>query len=347
MVNIAIHDIIGTWTFENLKRVVEMNKSEKKFKLLINSDGGSVIDALAMYDFIRTSDKTWFAEVEGYAHSAATILLLAVPQKNRVCNMNSRALIHNVRTDLVGYYSGDELKRLLEEVDSYQEKIAQVYEERTNLSKEDALVIMEEEKVRDAEWLLANGFVSNIKVYIGNMKKGLMRRIYNLLNIKGYEVMDEEGKLLFTTEKKLFEVGDEAEPDGTYEVKREDKTFIVVITDGVITEITEKEEEKAPNDGENAVTNEEQGEPQKDGEKEPKPEEPQEPTKEQKEIERLTQENEELKKALEDALEAIKELKANIKSNYKPQEREVNAKSPKGYTKEDLRAAYKAGKGIK
>lgn len=336
MVTIKLNDIIDNTTLSYIQSVVE-STLENEVTIDINSNGGDLNAAIAIYDYIRTTDKKWFTNIEGNCHSAAVIILLAAPLENRSANPLATSLIHQIYTPLRGDYNNNELEKIAEELKAAKERMAAIYADRTNLSLEEAIMVIEEEKERDAEWLYDNGFISKLNIYISNMKKGIIMNLKNLLGLNNFDVKDADGNVLFTTEKTEFEVGDDATPDGVFEVP---EVGTVTIVEGVITEISkaeevveepkeeEKEEVKEELNEEIPITIEEPKEEVVDEEKEALKAEVEKLKAElAKTIAAKESEVEKLKEALNDALEAIKELKSQIKSDYKPEERMVNHKA--------------------
>lgn len=352
MVTINLKEI-NSLSLRVFKETVDSNPEEKDFKIQINSNGGDLNAAFSLYDYIRTSDKNWYANIESKAHSAAIIVLLAVPYVNRTANPLATSLIHQVYLNLVGDYNGTDLDKIANDVNDVKKKMASIYADRTVLELDEAIAVIDEEKERDAEWLLDKGFISSINIY-KNMKKGLFSKIKNLLGMSNTEVKDAEGNLLFTVDEEV-KVGSAAEPDGVYEVP---EVGTVTVEDGFITKIetVKPEEEPAPEESPETPETEEVEEVKEEVEEEaPITEEVVEevPVDEEKEalkveveelkkaIEAKDNEIVELKEALQDSLEAMRELKATITSNYCPQKRVTNFKDEKLSSYDELKANMK------
>jgi ATP-dependent Clp protease protease subunit len=240
--------------------VFDENPTETEFRFNINCDGGSVHEGLRIYDVIRTSGKTIYTNIEGGCHSMAVILLLAAPKENRSANRNARALIHEVHTSVWGDdLTADELRDIADEVDEEEQNILNIYAERTGTDYDTLEAFMEEEKMRDANFLKKYGFISTINNYNTNFfnsmnrqkpknkKQSLLKRTENFLGrIKNllqaepvnYDFTDDDGNVLFSTEIEddTLEVGMAATPDGTFELP-DGRT--VTIEDGAISEIIE------------------------------------------------------------------------------------------------------------
>lgn len=299
------------FSLDTVKRIFDENPDEKDIKFNINCDGGYVDEGFAIYDYIRTSGRNIYCNVEGGCHSMAIVMLLAAPLENRSANKHSKALIHCVRSEFWDSMTADQLKVAAQELEQEQEQILDIYVDRTGGDKDELREFMKEEKMRSADWLMEHGFIGSINAYNTNLRKQRGAIINNsknksdmaktkqqvldmasnflkgLKNVLGsavnYEHKDNDGNVLFTTEAEddTLEVGMPASPDGTFELP-DGRT--VVITDGVISEIQEAE-----------------------------PENP-----EEQEVENLRTENENLRNQLQEAANVIEELQAQLSSNYKP-----------------------------
>lgn len=297
------------FSLDTVKRIFEEHPDEKDVKFNINCDGGYVEEGFAIYDYIRTSGRNIYTNIEGGCHSMAIVMLLAAPLENRSANKHSKALIHCVRADYGWDATADELKSMAEELEQEQEQILDIYADRTGGDKDELRAFMKEEKMRTAEWLMDHGFIGSINAYNTNLRKG--RPMFNnqkqtdmaktkqqvldmassflkgLKNVLGtavnFEHKDNDGNVLFTTEAEdeTLEVGMPASPDGTFELP-DGRT--VVIADGVITEIQEASTEDP----------------------------------DEQELENLRTENENLRNQLTEAANVIEELQAQLSSNYAP-----------------------------
>lgn len=291
----------GVFSLEFVQKLFENNPNETDFKFNIHCPGGEVEEGLAIYDCLRTSGRNIHMNIEGACHSMAVCLLLAAPKENRTANPNCRALIHKVWTDAYGG-TADELEASAELCRSLQNSILDIYADRTGKPREELQRIMDEQKERTAQELLAWGFIGKINSYNTNLKKTtnkqnfmakekktLIDRINSCLNaarkfVEGvavnYEFVSPEGEVLFTTEAEddTLEVGMAASPDGEYTIADGRR---VTISEGVITEITE-------------------------------------PDGTETELENLRQENADLRAQLAEASNLLKEARSQIGSNYQP-----------------------------
>ncbi len=305
------------FSLDLVKRIFDENNNEKDFKFNIHCRGGSVSEGLAIYDYLRTSGKNLFTNIEGSCHSMAIIMLLAAPKENRTANPNSRSIIHQVRVGLCDYATADDLRAIADDVEKDQKAILDIYADRTGYDREKLEAIMKEEKERTTSELLEWGFINKINSYntnrlitktnqnMGNLKKELKDKINSFLGgvekiLNGVKVnfdfKGENDTILFSTEKEddTLAVGDNASPDGTFTLTEATSEYpvdtVVVVKDGKIESITEPE--GAENNAELEARNAE-----------------------------LEAENAELKENLTQSVNLITELKSQIESSYVPKNR--------------------------
>lgn len=252
----------GVFSLEFVQSLFKNNPAETDFKFNIHCPGGEVQEGLAIYDCLRTSGKNIYMNIEGDCHSMAVALLLAAPKENRSANPNCTALIHKVYGCA---YTGtaDELEAQAAETRMLQNKILDIYADRTDMSREELEAIMNKQIAHNASELLQWGFISKINSYntnyqhtnkiVMNIKKlkedaaTLMNRIQSVLGgaaATNFEFVDADGAVLFTTEGEsdALEVGMTASPDGTFTIA-DGRT--VVIEGGKIVRIDEKPAEES------------------------------------------------------------------------------------------------------
>lgn len=368
MIRIKLHDVIaneshkwyycwddneGVFSLAFVKKMLADNPDEKDFAFDIHCPGGEVEEGLAIYDVLRTSGRNIYTNIEGSCHSMALTLLLAAPLKNRTANPNCLALIHEVQIWAGGSVS--EMERELATANMLQDKILDIYAERTGKDRAELVTIMNEQKERTADELLAWGFIGSINHYNTNFKtkknnshimakslKSLatefLHKVTNFVDAHfNYDFVDAEGKVLFSTEAEddTLEVGMAATPDGSFTIA-DGRT--ITIAEGVITEIVE-----APGEGEEGVEGGEgEGEGEEGGEGVERGNGEEAVTK----LANLRAENAQLKSQLAEAANLIKDFRKNTKSNYQPGRRignagKANSKNNVEPTREERKSAVK------
>ena len=311
------------FSLDLVKRIFEENKDEKDFKFNIHCRGGSVSEGLAIYDYLRTSGKNLYTNIEGSCHSMAIIMLLAAPKENRTANPNSRSIIHQVRAGVCDWATADDLRAIADDVEKDQKAILDIYADRTGYDWAKLEAIMKEEKERTASELLEWGFINKINSYntnklqtktnldMGKLKTELKNKVDAflsgvnklLVDKMNFDFKGEGDAVLFSTEKEddTLAVGDTASPDGTFTLTEATSEYpadtVVVVKDGKIESITEPE--GSENNAELEAENSE-----------------------------LRAENAELRENLTESVNLINELKSQIESSYVPKNRSNRAVVP-------------------
>lgn len=247
-------------------------EDDNEIDLRIHCVGGSVMEGWAMYDRLRATGKHITATVEGMCASMATVILLAASE--RKASPNSTFLIHNPAIqEMYGRLTADELQKKSDELRKEQDKILDLYVERTGANRDELAELMNAETMLDAKKALELGFVNEIiaplsaKINInftGQMtdekKLSIFDKICALFSGKD-DVEDEAhapeikmqdfttadgGKISVETDT-TPKVGDPASPDGEHLMP---DGRVIVVVDGVITEIrtNEEKEDEAPNE---------------------------------------------------------------------------------------------------
>lgn len=160
---VFIYGVIGASFFEDsvdAKAFVAELKSlnTPKIRIRINSPGGSVGDAVAIYNAIRDHDSETEAIIDGHALSAGAWIGLGADRV--VAAPHSRLMIHNP-WDLV---QGDatELRKYADVLDGLAADIADVLVEKAGWNRKHWLDRMDRETWYSAEEMLSNHLVDEI-----------------------------------------------------------------------------------------------------------------------------------------------------------------------------------------
>lgn len=252
-----------------------MEDGDNEIDIKLHCPGGDCIEGWAIYDALRNSGKTISATIEGECSSMATIILLAAPKERRFGFENARMCIHNPAVAWLDLWSderltADEIKNLKAKLTAQeislieeQNKILNLYVERTGADREELQSLMNEDKYVDMVRAAKLGFIaSTLAPNTDNKKKHKSsksskmakeqikienRIVKKLLSMAGIakiedvQILDQKITAAdgteFTVEREDGDpqVGDKAYPNGTYVL--EDGTTIVV-ADEVIESIT-------------------------------------------------------------------------------------------------------------
>lgn len=180
------------WDWENevvtQKQFIDDLKNlgdKKNITVRINSVGGEVFAAHAIYSQLKSNKANITVIVDGLAASAATIVAMA----GDVVKMPSNAMmmIHNPMAALVGYYNADELEKMAADLEKIKESILAAYVAKTKMEKKELSKLMDKESWLTAEEALEYGFADAIMfdesinianaggnvVYINNVRHNL------------------------------------------------------------------------------------------------------------------------------------------------------------------------------
>jgi ATP-dependent Clp protease protease subunit len=138
--SISIDEEIGSFGV-NAKDFIEevQSNGSKNIELTINSGGGSVFEAFAIYDYLKTSNLNVNVKIVGVAASAASVLALAGDTLPTMTE-NSVIMIHNAWMPVISMQgmNSDEIRDYQEELekdaklmDSLNLKIAKIYSNAT------------------------------------------------------------------------------------------------------------------------------------------------------------------------------------------------------------------------
>lgn len=166
-------------TFKDFNDQLLRLKNVKKIELRINSYGGVVSEAIAMYNSLKRfsleNNIETVTYIEGIAASAATIVALASDKV--YMGTGTRFMIHNPSTGVRG--ASNNLRKVADYLDSVKNDIINIYQTKTKLSKEELENFMDEETFFDVEQAINHGFVDKSIELDENMLKN---NIYNFGN---------------------------------------------------------------------------------------------------------------------------------------------------------------------
>ena len=134
------HFISGTidpMTIEHASRwlmYAKFNKFEKPLTLYVNSEGGDLGDAIGLVDLMRGVKSV---RTLGYGNlmSSAFMIFAAGEKGYRAIGKNTAIMIHQFSDSLEGKYH--DMKAYAKECDRYNDKMAQILSECSNLTPKD------------------------------------------------------------------------------------------------------------------------------------------------------------------------------------------------------------------
>lgn len=126
----------------------------------INSNGGSVFAAQAIYSSLKRHPAKINVYIDGIAASAATIIMSAgdwvyMPE-------NAMLMVHNPMVGLHDSFNADELREFADALDAVQKTILAAYREKTGLDDETLIELLSKDRYITAAEAKELGFVDEI-----------------------------------------------------------------------------------------------------------------------------------------------------------------------------------------
>jgi ATP-dependent Clp endopeptidase proteolytic subunit ClpP len=156
---ILIYDVIG-WPFNDAEGFVRSidDLSGKNLTIRINSPGGDVFDAHAIFNAIKAHKGKTVTRVESLAASAASYILVAGGE--RQAYKNAMVMIHEPWTGFWGnQYEMREVADILKQI---SESMIDMYADNSNIGKRDLKSMLKEETWMKASEAKEKGFVDTV-----------------------------------------------------------------------------------------------------------------------------------------------------------------------------------------
>lgn len=158
--DISIYDEIGLWGVTAKQFIADLKALDAKtIRLAINSPGGSVFDALAMYNALRQHPAAIEVTVMGVAASAAS--LVAMAGDKIIMPENAFMMIHNPLN--FAYGNADELREMADVLDKIGASLVATYAARTGLAADEIKTLLAAETWLDAGEAVAKGFADELQ----------------------------------------------------------------------------------------------------------------------------------------------------------------------------------------
>lgn len=163
--DIYIYDPIGGdfWsegvTAKQFTKDLNALSNVKTINLHINSPGGSVFEALAIYNALKEHPANVITNIDGLAASAATFIALA--GDTVVMAENAMFMIHNPWSMMAG--DAEDLRKEADVLDKLRESMASIYMGRFSGTEEELIAALDAETWYSAEEAMNAGFIDVIK----------------------------------------------------------------------------------------------------------------------------------------------------------------------------------------
>lgn len=156
MVEIMIYGEIGIEI--RAQDISEQIRDESEILVRINSYGGDVFEAQAIYNLLKPLNVQ--VKIDGICASAAT--LIACAGKTVSMPMNGIYMIHLPATWLAGYYNTIDLEKTKSSLDKVTETILAVYKRKTDIEEETLREMLSNETWLTAEEAKSQGFIDTV-----------------------------------------------------------------------------------------------------------------------------------------------------------------------------------------
>lgn len=157
---ISILDAINDWYGVGARQFLSDFKALKanKVKVYINSPGGSVTEALAMFNGMRASGKEIEVHVLGIAASAASYIAMAGDKI--VMPANTLMFLHNPINGVYG--NADDMREMADTLDKFAEVLTATYMKRWKGEEQALLDVLKAETFLTAAECLENGLCDEV-----------------------------------------------------------------------------------------------------------------------------------------------------------------------------------------
>jgi ATP-dependent Clp endopeptidase proteolytic subunit ClpP len=157
---IAIYDDIGAYGVSARDFIAELRTlAAPVIHLSINSPGGSVFDALAMYNALRQHPADILVDVLGVAASAAS--LVAMAGDKIIMPDNAFMMVHNPWGATAG--NAEELRGMADTLDKIAASLIAIYAGRTGKTDDEIKALLDAETWLSAEEAVAHGFADELR----------------------------------------------------------------------------------------------------------------------------------------------------------------------------------------
>ena len=134
------------------------NLDTDRITVYINSYGGEVAEAAAIYNQLKNSKAHVTTVCDGFACSAASIIFMA--GDDRLMNKASRLMIHNAMT--AAYGNAQEIRKAADDLENINGISIAAYMEHVTISEEELQVLLDHETWIKPEDAVSMGFATGI-----------------------------------------------------------------------------------------------------------------------------------------------------------------------------------------
>lgn len=204
---VLIYDEIGGWGIRAIDLINEINSGNTKLPLnvYINSPGGDLIDAIAIFNAIKRYEGETTAYVDGVAASAASYICMAFDKV--VMPKNTVMMIHDPIATAFG--NADYMRETADLLDKFKNSIVAGYSDKSGKPYEEIAAMLNAETWLGAEEAVFFGFADEMtdEIAVVAMAKG-----WNYKNAPQNLIENQEEKSEEVTEQTELPPVDPVEP---------------------------------------------------------------------------------------------------------------------------------------
>ncbi|WP_319557897.1 head maturation protease, ClpP-related [Thiomicrorhabdus sp.] len=159
--SISVRGIVGDWGMTDQDLINEINAlgDIESLEVRINSNGGDLVVALGLFNFLRNHPAKITSYIEGVAASAASVIAMA--GDIIIMPSNTAMMIHNPWTFAAG--NSKELSAAAEMLEKLENTLIKTYEARTKQSSDDIKAMLDAETWLTAQEAFELGFCDQVQ----------------------------------------------------------------------------------------------------------------------------------------------------------------------------------------
>src|SRR5690606_12772844 len=143
-VEIDVYDVIGdSWwggvSGRSIRQKLRSAQDAKRISVKIHSNGGDVIEGLAIYNQLKNSPAHVTVQIDGIAASMASVIAMAADEISMP--ESSWMMIHNPWAFAIG--ESDDLREHADLLDKHKAALVAIYAERTGIAAEEVAKLMD------------------------------------------------------------------------------------------------------------------------------------------------------------------------------------------------------------
>lgn len=177
-VEIDVYDVIGdSWwggvSGRSIRQKLRAAQDAKRISVKIHSNGGDVIEGLAIYNQLKNSAAHVTVQIDGIAASMASVIAMAADEI--LMPESAWMMIHNPWGFGIG--ESEDLREHADLLDKHKAALVAIYAERTGIASEEVAKLMDAETWMNGKEAVDLGFADKLTTKPKKQSKGAMRAL--------------------------------------------------------------------------------------------------------------------------------------------------------------------------